>query len=494
MKPILAAKLPHAGQSRSLVILVGAVGLVASSLTAEDLDAALKALEKTSKAFTYVAKKATPAVVFVTAERTVESSPRQMPFQHGNPHEFFNDEFFERFFRRQFPQPRSPRSNPRQRPQTGQGSGFIVSKDGYILTNNHVVGAADKIKVKLQNGREFLAKKIGTDPQSDVAVVKIEGDDFPFLPVGDSDKLEVGEWVIAIGNPFGLAQTVTVGVVSAKGRSRVGLADYEDFIQTDAAINPGNSGGPLINLRGQAVGMNTAIFSRSGGYMGIGFAIPINMAESIREQLVKTGKVTRGFLGISMQDLTEELSESLGATAGSGVLVAEVLPGSAAEKAGIKEGDIITKMGGRPVEDMGKFRNRVSLVAPGTEVTFTILRDGKEVDLKANLGNRTDFDGVAAASGQAQALGLRVQELTKELAEELGYEVGEGVIVSEVMPGSPAANAGLQSGALITSVNRKPVKSVADFDSALAGSARTKRALLLAKQGGRSMFLVLKWE
>ena len=228
--------------------------------------------------------------------------------------------------------------------------------------------------------------------------------------------------------------------------------------------------------------------------MGIGFAIPINMAESIREQLVKTGKVTRGFLGISMQDLTEELSESLGATAGSGVLVAEVLPGSAAEKAGIKEGDIITKMDGKPVEEMGKFRNRVSLVAPGTEVTFTILRDGKEVDLKANLGNRTDFDGGAAASGQAQALGLRVQELTKELAEELGYEVGEGVIVSEVMPGSPAANAGLQSGALITSVNRKPVKSVADFDNALAGSARTKRALLLAKQAGRSMFLVLKWE
>jgi serine protease Do len=471
------------------VLIILAAALATAPALAEG-DPTIEALQNMSKAFTNVAKKATPAVVFVTAERTVEMPSQGMPFQFNDPFGLFDDELFKRSF------PQQPRrSEPRRQQQVGQGSGFIVSGDGFVMTNNHVVGEADKISVKLSDGREMVAKKVGTDPKSDVAVIKLEGKDFPVLPLGDSDKLEVGEWVIAIGNPFGLSETVTVGVVSAKGRSRVGIADYEDFIQTDAAINPGNSGGPLINLRGEAVGVNTAIFSRSGGYMGIGFAIPINMARVIKDQLVTTGKVTRGFLGIMMQDLTRELSESLGAKAEEGILVAEVVEDSPAEKAGFKQGDIVLKFNGKPVGDTGRFRNEVGLLAPGTKSVFTVLRDGKEHELTATIGTWTESGTVAAEpEQQTEKIGLKVQDLTAELAERLGYSVGEGVVISEVARGSPAANAGLQPGALIASVNRVPVKSVADFNKAFAKASGKKSVLLLVKQQNRSLFVVLKWE
>jgi len=470
-----------------IFVWVCCVALLMLPLEAQD-EASLKALQNLSKAFTNVAKKAKPAVVFITAERTVEVPSRSMPPQFRDPFE----DFFDRFFPHHRRAPRG--TEPQRRQQVGQGSGFIISPDGYVLTNNHVVGQADKIKVKLHDGRELEAKKVGTDPKSDVAVVKLEGKDFSVLPLGNSDELEVGEWVIAIGNPFGLAETVTVGVVSAKGRSRVGIADYEDFIQTDAAINPGNSGGPLISLQGEAVGINTAIFSRSGGYMGIGFAIPVNMAKVIKDQLVKTGKVTRGFLGIMMQDLTKELAESLGSATTDGILVAEVVEGSPAEKAGFKQSDIITGLGGRPATEMSKFRNEVGLLAPGTKAKITIVRDGQEMVLTPTIGTWSESGTVAAAPAQMEKLGLRVQELTADLAERLGHSVGDGVLVAEVKPGGPAANAGLQAGALITGVNRLAVKSVADFQAALKRSASRKSALLLVKHQGHSRFAVLKWE
>jgi serine protease Do len=295
---------------------------------AAEPDDEITALQHLSTGFTRVAKRTLPAVVFIQVEKNVERG--RGPGEFNNPFDLFNDEFFHRFFGERF------HRQPRQYKQRGLGSGFIVSHDGYILTNHHVVGDAEHIMVKLADGREVKAKLVGTDPKSDVAVIKIKGDDLPVLPLGDSDTLEVGEWVVAIGNPFGLTHTITVGVVSAKGRSGMGIEDYEDFIQTDAAINPGNSGGPLINLQGKVIGINTAIYSRSGGYMGIGFAIPINMVKAIEQQLIASGKVTRGYLGINIQDLSEDLANSFGLKTTKGVLVADVVENSPAAKGGLK--------------------------------------------------------------------------------------------------------------------------------------------------------------
>jgi len=293
-------------------ILVFFTGQVSARTVQEDEN--IELLARTSQAIAEIVREAMPAVVFVQVEKTVEQ--RSSFFGGQNP--FSNDPFFQRFFGPQF------RQRPRKFKQRGQGSGFIMSKDGYILTNNHVVGDADSISVKLADGRKFKAKVIGKDPQSDVAVIKIKASGLPVLPLGNSDALQVGEWVIAIGNPFGLTQTVTVGVVSAKGRSRLGISDYEDYIQTDAAINPGNSGGPLINIHGEAVGINSAIFSRSGGYMGIGFAVPINMAKAVKNQLIKNGKVVRGWLGVVIQEIDEDLAKSFGLKKTEGVLISEV--------------------------------------------------------------------------------------------------------------------------------------------------------------------------
>ncbi|MFQ5902242.1 MAG: Do family serine endopeptidase, partial [Candidatus Binatia bacterium] len=313
---------------------------------------AIENLRETGKAFAAVARKISPAVVFIKVEKTVTGGS---PFSPSMP---FGDEFFRHFFGEPFPY----RQPPRQRQRiVGQGSGFIISSDGYIVTNNHVVGDADKVIVGLIDGREFTAKTIGTDPHTDVAVIKIEAKYLPVLPLGDSDALEVGEWVLAIGNPFGLSHTLTAGIVSAKGRSSIGITDYEDFIQTDAAINPGNSGGPLINLEGRAVGINTAIFSQTGGYMGIGFAIPINMAKSIRDQLIKHGSVTRGYLGIMIQDITPALAKTFGLDTTKGVLISEVTKGSPAGMAGLARGDVIVEFNGHPVEKVGPFHNEVAL-------------------------------------------------------------------------------------------------------------------------------------
>ncbi|MHC5061928.1 MAG: Do family serine endopeptidase, partial [Planctomycetota bacterium] len=376
--------------------------------------------------------------------------------------------------------------------QLGQGSGFIISKDGYILTNNHVVGEVDKITVVLQDGRELDAKVVGTDPKSDVAVIKVEAENLPVIELGDSDALEIGEWVIAIGSPFGLDATVTVGVVSAKGRGGVGIADYEDFIQTDAAINPGNSGGPLLNLEGKAVGLNTAIFSRSGGYMGIGFSIPINMAKNIKDQLVETGEVTRGYLGVYMEPVNSDLAEYFGLNQNNGVSVLQVMKDSPADEAGLKAGDIILEMDSDKIEGMQQFKNEIAMVRPGDTVTLLIYRDGQELKKKVKIGSLGDSGLTSNVSEVAEKLGLSVQELTEDLARQFGYEPGEGVIVSEVTSGSVAARAGIRAGMLIASVNRRDVNSVAEFNTALEETINTGKALMLIKYENFAQYVVLR--
>jgi serine protease Do len=272
------------------------------------------------------------------------------------------------------------------------GSGFIISKEGHILTNHHVVGEADKIEVTLKDGREFEAKVIGSDAKSDVALIQIEGArDLPVLPMGDSESLEIGEWVMAVGNPFGLSNTLTVGVVSAKGRTSVGIADYEDFIQTDAAINPGNSGGPLINMHGEAVGINSAIFSKSDVYTGIGFAIPINMVKTIKKQLIAHGKVERGYLGVGIQELSKDLIDSFNLDKNSeGVLIAQIYEDSPAQKYGLKRGDVLIQMDGKPVKDVGHFRNMIAMTMPGTDVDLIVIRKGKQKTVKVRLDSISD--------------------------------------------------------------------------------------------------------
>ncbi|RPI54841.1 MAG: DegQ family serine endoprotease [Deltaproteobacteria bacterium] len=475
---------------RVLVTMLLILSCATNSFASDIDDENIALLDKTAKAFTAVVKKAMPAVVFVQVEKTVERGGAVSPFQFQDPSDFFNDPFFEHFFGPHF-QPKQ--GTPKKFQQRGQGSGFIIDKAGYILINNHIVGDADLIKVKLADGREFKAKVIGTDPQSDVAVIKIDATDLPVLCLGDSDKLDAGEWVIAIGNPFGLSETVTVGVVSAKGRSRVGINDYEDFIQTDAAINPGNSGGPLVNIHGEAVGMNTAIFSRSGGYMGIGFAIPINMAKAIVDQLLKKGKVTRGWLGVVIQDIDEELAESFGLKKTEGVLVAEVSEGSPAEKAGLKQGDIILSLNGKKVEELGELRNKIAMTSPGTKLNMEVLRENKHKTLQVTIGEQPVGKIIGTAQHEILGkLGLVVQDLTGELAEQFGYREAQGVLVAEVEQGSSAARVGIRPGHLIEEVNRKRIHNMDEFIKALAQSKQTNSVLFRIRDGEFSRYVAIR--
>jgi len=452
------------------------------------------AAKELSQAFSAAAKGAMPAVVSIKVEKSVEvGAAMGGPSQFNDPFGQFGDDFLQRFFGGRLPQ----RQAPRKYHQEGLGSGFIISEDGYILTNNHVVGDVDKITVGLKDGRTFTdAKLIGTDPESEVALIKIEGHGFPVLPTGDSGKANIGDWVIAIGNPFGLNETVTVGVISAVGRSNVHIAAYEDFIQTDAAINPGNSGGPLINLDGQVVGINTAILSESGGYMGIGFAIPINMARTIAEQLRTGGKVSRGYLGLYAQDVTSEMVEPLGLKEPAGVVIAQVEENSPAEKAGLKVQDVILAINGKKITSYDVFRNEVAMLKPGSRIELRVLREGKSLELTATLGERpaTAVNKGPSAQVPEQALGLTVQNLTKDLADQSGYRLGEGVIVSDVTPDSPAARKGIQQGDLIVSVNRRNVTSVREFTAAVQQSRKNGKAILLVKRGDVSQFVVVTFE
>ena len=473
-------------------------------LSGKAIDEGIDNLRETGKAFASVARKVSPSVVFLQVEsKAADSSVTQFspPFS-----EFpFGDDLFKRFFGDQFPGfPRfdNPRGKPRgEQRALGQGSGFVFAvKDGllsdktYILTNNHVVDKADKISVKFKDGREYSAKVTGRDPLSDIAVIEIEADDIPALSLGNSSKLEVGEWVVAIGNPFGLSYTLTVGVVSAKGRTSIGINDYEDFIQTDAAINPGNSGGPLVNLEGEAVGINTAIFSRSGGYMGIGFAIPIDLAKTIADQLIEKGKVTRGHLGIMIQPLTADLAESFDVEPGKGILVAQISENSPAKKAGLHQGDIIVAYRGKPVTDVGSFRNQVSLTPPGATERLTIMRDGKLKEIMVTIGNISEEKQSAQAPVEVtEEIGLTVQTLTPQLAQQFDAKPGEGVVVTQVQPGSIAAKAGVETGGIILQVNRKPIRSAEAFQREVNTSRKNKRLLLLVRKNGNQRFISLSW-
>jgi serine protease Do len=437
--------------------------------------------------FANVSRQALPAVVFITVEKTVGISPL---FPFDNPLNGFGEESPERFFHRRG----SEREPPYEFRQQEQGSGFIISQDGLILTNNHVVDNATRITVRLTDGHEFNAKTVGTDPASDIAVIAIAGQGLPVLPLGNSDAMEVGDWVIAAGNPFGLTHTITVGVVSAKGRSQLGVVDFEDFIQTDAAINPGNSGGPLINLRGEAIGVNTAIVSDNGGYLGIGFAIPSNMVKTIKEQLVAQGKVVRGFLGIHLQEFTKELAESFNLETTTGALVVDVGSGSPAAKAGLKRGDVIASFNGQPVQYAGQLRNIVAMTSPGTQVRMEILRDNQLQELTVELGE-LPREQTVTASEERQPSGLpgfKVQNLMPELASQLGYDGAGGVIVAQVDPDSEAYQAGLRRGMLIRQVNRQDVSNTEEFWQALAQSEQTKRVLLLVQDQQAPRYLTFR--
>ncbi len=476
--------------SASLILLLFIIPLSAPAEDSNSIDT----LRQMGKAFARISEKASPAVVGIKANQTITQEYSTTPdWPFGDP---FEDDLFERFFGRPSPRQRMPQ---RKYQQSAQGSGFIVSSDGYILTANHLVGDAERVFVKQGDNPEVEAKVIGTDPDSDVAVIKINGDNLPFLELADSDALEVGEWVIAIGNPFGLTHTVTAGIVSAKGRSGFRLAEYEDYIQTDAAINPGNSGGPLLNLNGKVVGINTAIISPGGhrywaGNVGIGFAIPVNMAKSIYDQLIETGKVVRGFLGVGIQDMTAEKAPFFGLKKDSkGVLVPEVTKGSAAEKAGLKPGDVIIEFNGQPADAAKQLQSRVAALKPDTDVEIVVLREGKRKTLTAKLSERPSKQQVAQSGSETlEKLGLAVHNLTDDLAQRYGYEGLTGVIVTQVEPGSIADFAGITPGTLIMEVNRKPVESTKNFEEAIEAAAKEDSVLLRIKQGRSIVFVVLK--
>ena len=477
---------------RGLVILGALVLFVFSPLGMAEDESSIAALKQMGKAFAYIAKSASPAVVGIKADKVYIQQYSDMPFWfHDDPS--FNDDFFERFFGR--PRQRQ-RQQPRQRKVTQpvQGSGFIVTDDGYILTNNHLVGEAENVRVQLADDREVKAKVIGADPESDVALVKIEENDLPYLKLADSDALEVGEWVVAIGSPFGLSHTVTVGIVSAKGRSGVGIATYEDFIQTDAAINPGNSGGPLLNLDGKVVGINTAIISRSGGNMGIGLAIPVNMAKAIYEQLIAEGKVVRGYMGVTLQGLTPELAENFGLEGSKGAIITKVMKDSPAEEAGIKFEDIVIEFQGKPVENSRDLMKRVAMLTPGTEVELVVWRNGEKKTLTIELGERPNRDGLTLDDKPTTVddLGLDVKDLSDELASRLGYEDLEGVVVVEVRRGSVAQQKGIELGMLIIKVGRVEVSNTRDFYREIKKINKGETVVLLVTDGEQKRFVTLE--
>ena len=380
--------------------------------------------------------------------------------------------------------------------QEGSGSGAIVRSDGYILTNHHVVGEADKITVQLYDGQELKARLIGTDPATDISVIKIEGKDMPILQMGDSDNILVGESVIAIGNPFGLSHTVTFGIVSAKGRTGMGIAEYEDFIQTDAAINPGNSGGPLVDLEGKIVGVNTAIFSRSGGYQGIGFAVPINMALRVMTELIENGQVSRGWLGVGIQDMTPELAKAFGLDQAKGSLVTGVMPGTPAEKAGLQKGDAILRLNGSTIENSNGLRNLIAEARADAKVDLDLVRNKVPMTLSVRLDERPNQSGKADANSATKSpspeLGFAVQELTPEMAQRLGYETTQsGIVITVVKPDSPAFNGGLRAGMMIVEMNRQSINSMADFQRGTRDISTEDGVLLLVRtpQGSRYLFL-----
>jgi len=463
--------------------------LTASMATAqqsENHEAGLKAAEQMSQAFEHAANEIKQSVVAISSRRRVTTggNASQIPEQFRR---FFGEDFFENF---------GPFQNPGEGfVQQGMGTGFIVSEDGYILTNNHVVEDADEVTVVTHDQRRYDAEIVGTDPRTDVAVLKIEAEPLKPAKLGDSDNLRVGRWVIAVGSPFGLQSTITAGIVSATGRSRVGIADYEDFIQTDAAINPGNSGGPLVNLRGEVVGMNAAIFTRTGGAMGVGFAIPINMAKDVMNSLIEDGRVVRGFLGVVIRDMTQGLARSFGYDSTEGALVEQVQSGSPAEQAGLQRGDIITHFNGKRVQDVDGLRFDVANTKPGTEAAVTIFREGETRRLTVEIGELEQEEQTAERdeSESRLNLGMQYRTLTPEIARRLGYdEPIEGVIVAGVQPLSPADDAGLQPRDIIVSVQGQRVRNAREFENAIREANLSDGVRLSIRRGDMQRFVFIE--
>jgi serine protease Do len=430
--------------------------------------------------FSDLAEKVRPGVVNIQVVKKVKNVGFGFRNFPGNP--FGDNNPFGDFFG-----PFSEGNPPRSFEQRGVGSGFVMSRDGYVLTNNHVVEDADQIKVKLANGKEYVGKIVGRDSKTDLALVKIEGaSDLQPLKLGNSDDLKVGSWVVAVGSPFGLEQTVTAGIVSAKGRV-IGSGPYDNFIQTDASINPGNSGGPLINMNGEVVGINTAIIA-SG--QGIGFAIPINMAKEIAPQLQEKGHVTRGWLGVSIQEVTPELAKSFDLKEKKGALVSQLVSGSPAEKAGIEQGDVIMEFDGKEVPDAKVLPLIVASTPVGKTVTIKLLRNGKVLDRQVRVGEMEEKVEVAKAPSH-KSLGITVQNLTPEIAKGLGLKKETGVVVTRVEPGSAAADAGIQTGDVIREVNRKPIKDVEEFSEKVEKAKGQNNVLFLIQRGQNNLFAAI---
>jgi len=442
------------------------------------------------KNFVEIAKMVKPAVVNIAATRTGKSGDNP----HGSP---LDDPFFRKFFGDEFLKRDAPHREPKER---GQGSGVIVEANGLIITNNHVVNKADEIRVFLSDKREFKGKLIGTDAKTDIAIVKIEATGLSTIPWADSDQLEVGEYVLAVGSPFGLTQTVTMGIVSAVGRASMGIAEYEDFIQTDAAINPGNSGGALVNVRGELVGINTAIFSQSGGSMGIGFAVPSNLSRAVMDQLVRTGKVVRGWLGVSIQDLTPELASQFGIIDTKGVLVSDVLADSPAKKAGFERADVIVEYDGKIMDSPTHLRNAVAQTPIGKKVSVKLIRDKKPktievaiVEQPKSLGQPGSEESRESAVPTGVLSDLDVREINEELAARYGLKgIERGVVVVKIKPGSNAEEMGVREGDIILEINRKPVTSYKSYEQAASVLPKDHPVLLLLKRKGQTIYLTLK--
>jgi serine protease Do len=433
------------------------------------------------ESFAELAKKASPSVVNISTVKVLRGRG-QVPMPFG-PNDPFKD-FFERFFRDQM---------PKDYKQQSLGSGFIIDKEGYILTNNHVVEKSDEIKVRLSDDREFPAKIIGRDPKTDLALIKLETDqplNLTPLPLGDSDALEVGDWVVAIGNPFGLGHTVTAGIVSAKYR-HIGAGAYDSFIQTDASINPGNSGGPLLNRAGEAVGINSAIYSQSGGSIGIGFAIPVKMAKDLLPQL-KMGKVTRGWLGVVVQKITPDLKEKLKLKDEKGALVADVNPGGPADKAGIKRGDVIVSFDGKEIKDTSDLPYAVASTPVGKSVNVEVIRKGQRKGIQVKIGELKEQKEVQEAPESKPSLGMTVEDVTPELAKNYGLSETTGLVVTQVSEGSPAQEAGIRPGDMLLEMDQEPVKDLASLEKKVEGYKKGDTVLLLIKRRSATLYLTLK--
>ena len=436
-----------------------------------------------SGTFAPVVKQAAPAVVSITVSKT-ESAPaamRNFPFPFG-PQGFGP-----------MPDEGAERRGPERRSQ-GAGSGVIINEEGYIVTNHHVIDGADEIEVHLSDKRDLKAKLVGTDAKTDIAVLKVEATDLPVLPLGNSDHVEIGDIVLAIGNPFGIGQTVTMGIVGATGRGNLGIEDYEDFIQTDAAINPGNSGGALVNVRGELVGINTAILARGGGgNQGVGFAVPVNLAHHVMTQLTERGHVVRGYLGVSIQNLNPKMAKAFDIAEARGAVVGGVQPDGPAADAGLKQGDVIVGMDGKQFADARELRLNIAAEPPGSTVNLAVIRSGDETTIPVTLGEFPDENRGPESSSNAQpsSMGLSIDELTPAVARQLELPAGAtGVVVVNVKPGSPAAEAGLRRGDVIAEVARQPIAGVAEFKAAIQGAGDS--ALLLIQRGENTFFVVLE--